>query len=568
MSTHRNARFLACLVATALILVACQPIQPVAPAADAPAADAPAAEAMPEVAPLLGNLGDHHHPITTNSEQAQQYFDEGQVLTYGFNHAEAIRSFEDAIKLDPDCAMCYWGIAYALGPNINAPMDPAAVPVAWAALQKAQELAPNASEAEQAYIAALAARYAEDPAADRAALDLAYAEAMRELAAAYPDDLDAATLAAEALMDLTPWNFWTKEGEPTEYTGEIVGLLEAVLAANPDHIGANHFYIHAVEASNDVERAVPSAERLATLAPGAGHLVHMPAHVYWRTGRYPAAAEANHHAVHSDETYLPDRGVQLTQWYPAAYYNHNVDFLFAAAQMMGDSATAIDAATKLVAGVPADVYSQMPFFEYYLPMRLFALVRFGKWEEILEESQPDPQFQYTNGAWHYGRGLALTRLGRLDEAAEELAQLDELAQTPELAEMIMASFASAQTILQIEAHILAGELAAAQGDFETAISELEAAVALQDGLPYIEPPAMYFPVRQSLGAILLEAGQAEQAEAVYREDLRQYPKNGWSLYGLAQALTAQGKSDEAAEVEQQFAEAWAEADVELTASRF
>ena len=394
MFTNRIRRlytsFILCMT---ILLAACQPIHPVVQTA--PAATTAA------VAPLLGNLGDHTHPITTQSALAQKYFDEGLILTMGFNHAEAIRSYQDALKLDPTCAMCYWGIAYALGSNINAPMDPAVVPQAREALQKALELAPQASAPEQAYIQALSKRYSSDPAADRAALDKAYADAMRELAKAYPTDADAATLFAESLMDLMPWNFWTKDGKPTEYTNEIVATLEGVLATNPNHPGANHFYIHTVEASTDNERAIPSAERLAHLVPGAGHLVHMPAHVYWRVGRYHDAVMANEHAIHTDETYLPDRGVQLTAWYPAAYYNHNIDFLLAAAQMEGNSQMAIEAANKLVQGIPDELYEQT-YFEYFKPMPIFALARFGKWKEILQQPQPAAKYQYTTGAWHYG----------------------------------------------------------------------------------------------------------------------------------------------------------------------
>ncbi|MCE7979578.1 MAG: hypothetical protein DYG89_00180 [Caldilinea sp. CFX5] len=550
--------YVSLLLLMALLLAACQPIQ-------APAQDTAAPAAA--VSPLLGNLGNHTHPITTQSALAQKYFDEGLILTFAFNHAEAIRSYQDAIKLDPTCAMCYWGVAYALGPNINAPMDSAVVTQAWDALQKAVALAPQAGAAEQAYIQALSARYSNDPNADRATLDHAYANAMHDLAKAYPDDADAATLFAESLMDLMPWNFWTKEGQPTDYTNEIVATLEGVLATNPDHPGANHYYIHAVEASPDNQRAIPSADRLTHLVPGAGHLVHMPGHTYWRVGRYHDAVIANEHAIHSDESYLPDRGIQLTAWYPAAYYNHNIDFLLAASQMEGNSQQSIAAATKLVQGVPEELYEQT-YFEYYKPLVIFALARFGKWDEILQQPQPAAQYQYTTGAWHYARGLAFVRQGALDKAAAELAALQAIAATEEMKALALYSFATAEQILQIEAHALAGELATAQGDAEQGITELEAAVEIQDSLAYIEPPAFYYPVRQTLGALLLAADRPVDAEAVYRADLAQYPQNGWSLFGLEQSLTAQGKSDGAAEVQKQFEEAWQHADVTLTASRF
>jgi tetratricopeptide (TPR) repeat protein len=543
-----------------LALAACQPIQP-------PAQSAPAAAPAADVAPLLGNLGDHTHPITTNSELAQQYFDEGLILTFGFNHAEAIRSYRDAIKLDPNCAMCYWGIAYALGPNINAVMEPAAVPEAWAALQQALALAPNASEAEQAYIEALATRYSEDPNADRAALDKAYAEAMRELSQTYPDDLDAASLFAEALMDLTPWNYWTKEGEATEYTGEIVSTLEGVLAQNPDHPAANHFYIHAVEASQTPERAVPSADRLTHLVPGAGHLVHMPAHTYWRVGRYHDAVTANEHAIHSDETYIPDYGAQ-GQFYALAYYPHNIHFLSTAAQMEGNSALAIEAARKVAERISDEAVTAVPPLQDFDTIPFFALVRFGKWEELLNEPQPPADQQYTTGIWHWARGMAYAGTGDLAQAQAEYDAVMALAQSEAMQAFGLPSFSTGATNLELAGHILAAELAAGQGDPDTQISELEAAVAIQDEMAYIEPPAWYYPVRHLLGAALLDAGRAAEAEAVYREDLQQYPKNGWSLFGLTKSLEAQGKTAEAAAAQQEFAAAWANADVELTSSRF
>ena len=518
------------------------------------------------IQPLLGNLGSHRHPITTNSALAQRYFDEGLVLTFGFNHPEAIRSFEDAATLDPSCAMCYWGIALALGPNINAPMGSATVPEAWSAIQKARELAPGVSEREQAYIAALAQRYAAEPPADRSALDLAYAEAMRELARSYPDDLDAATLFAEALMDLSPWQYWTKDGQPTTYTEEIVATLESVLARNPSHPGANHYYIHAVEASHSPERAVPSAERLAALAPGAGHLVHMPAHIYWRVGRYHDAYLMNEHAIHADEGYIPDRNARASS-YALGYYPHNIHFLFAAAQMEGNSRAAIEAARKLVAANSDDVYRAMPALEDYRPTELFALARFGKWAAILEQPAPPADLKYTSGAWHWARGMAYLRLGQSETAERELERLAAIAGSEAARQQALSSASTPSTLLGIGAHILRGELAGSRGQLDEQIAELRAAVATQDELPYIEPPAWFYPVRQDLGAALLEAGRAAEAEAVYREDLRQYPNNGWSLFGLVRSLEAQGKNAEAAEARARFEQAWRHADVTLTSSR-
>jgi hypothetical protein len=517
------------------------------------------------VAPLLENLGSHQHPISTSSPLAQRYFDEGLILTFGFNHAEAIRSYTDAANLDPACAICHWGVALALGPNINAPMEEAAVPDAWAALQRALELAPGASPTERDYIEALAKRYSSGATADRALLDLAYANAMRELSQKYPDDLDAAALFAEALMDLSPWQYWTGDGQPTTYTNEIVSALEGVLARDPDHPAANHYYIHAVEASAQPERAVPSAERLTTLVPGAGHLVHMPAHTFWRVGRYHDAALANEHAIHVDEDYIPDRNV--TGFYPLAYYPHNIHFLFAAAQMEGNSALALDAARKLVSKVPEQAYREFPPAEDFLPTPLFALVRFGRWDDILQEPAPPPDLRYTTALWHWARGLAGLRLGQLDAATAELDQLNAIAQEAALRELTLASFAPATTNLQLAGHILAGELAGARGQGDEQIDRLQQAVNLQDGFNYTEPPPWFYPVRQSLGAALLAAGRPAEAEAVYREDLGQYRENGWSLFGLAQSLRAEGKSAEADEVHRRFEAAWQFADVTLSSSR-
>jgi tetratricopeptide (TPR) repeat protein len=341
------------------------------------------AQAAGELTPLFGNLGSHHHQITTGSELAQRYFDEGLILTYGFNHAEAIRSFRDAITVDSACAMCYWGIALALGPNINAPMDASAVPDALVALEKALQLAPVASAAEQAYIHALTARYSSAPAADRTELDLAYANAMRELAARNPDDLDAVTLFGEALMDLSPWQYWTPDGKATEYTPEIVAVLESVLARSPNHPGANHYYIHAVEASKSPDRALPSARRLETLVPGAGHLTHMPSHAYWRVGQYTDAGRVNEQAILVDEATFR-RGVQGADqgshaFYSLSYYPHNVHFLFAASHMQGRRELAMTAARKLVTVIPDPAYREIPALEDFRPMPLYAMVRFGMW---------------------------------------------------------------------------------------------------------------------------------------------------------------------------------------------
>ena len=530
------------------------------------------AAAAGELTPLFGNLGSHSHTITTGSDLAQRYFDEGLNLTYGFNHAEAIRSFKVAITIDPSCAMCYWGIALALGPNINAPMEASAVPEALAALEQAVALASAASPAEQAYIQALTTRYSAAPDADRVELDMAYANAMRALARQYPDDLDAVTLFGEALMDLSPWQYWTSDGQATEYTPEIVAALESVLARNPNHPGANHYYIHAVEASRTPERALPSARALETLVPGAGHLTHMPSHVYWRVGQYPDAGRVNETAIQVDEATFR-RGVQGADqgthaFYSLSYYPHNIHFLFAASQMQGRSELALVAARKLVAVIPEPAYREVPALEDFRPMPLFSMVRFGKWTEILAEPQPAADLQYTTGIWHWARGLAYLRQGDLAAAEREHELVAMISQTDAMREQSLASFPKASTLLEIATLVLGGEIESARGNTAGAVERFEAAVAIQDGLAYIEPPAWFYPVRHNLGAVLLVAGRASEAEAVYREDLRQYPNNGWSLLGLAQSLEAQGKAAEAQAARQQLADVWKQADVKPTSSRF
>ncbi|MGH7963704.1 MAG: hypothetical protein ACRERD_18080 [Candidatus Binatia bacterium] len=525
--------------------------------------DIPSAAAAMSV-PLFENLGTHHHPITTTSPQAQRYFDQGLRLVYAFNHDEAGRAFKEAARLDPNCAMAYWGLALTLGPNYNLPVDAERDRAAYEAIQKALSLSAQATESERAYIKALAKRHSPAPDADRKALDVAYADAMREVATRYPDDLDAATLSAEAMMNLRPWDLWTLAGQPQPGTLEIVSTLEAVLKRDPEHPGAIHYYIHAVEASLQPERAVPFADRLADLMPGAGHLVHMPSHIYIRVGRYRDAAQSNVRAAAVDAEYIEKHDVQGV--YRMMYYPHNIHFIWASASMEGQSAEALRAARDLAAKMPTEMVRQMPPMEFFTPTPLFALVRFGKWEEILKEPAPPTDLRYTTGMWHYARGLAFTATGRLDGAAGEHARVAEIAAaTPP--ETLM-NLNSAAALLNIASHILAGELAAKRSQTDEAIRHLKEAVRIQDELRYEEPPPWHYPVRQSLGAVLLTVGRAAEAEAVYHEDLKRNPENGWSLYGLAQSLRAQKAEKEAAAVEERFQKAWARADVKLTASRF
>ena len=516
--------------------------------------------ATPARAPLFDNLGDHHHPITTRSKLAQRYFDQGLRLVYAFNHDEAVRSFGEAARLDPECAMAYWGIALARGPNINLPMDQAAERAAYEAAQKAQSLRPHASEAERAYIEALARRYSLDEGADRRALQVAYADAMREVARRHPKDDDAATLFAEALMDLRPWDLWQKNGEPQPGTLEILATLEAVLQRNPDHPGANHYYIHALEASPHPERALASAERVGKLMPGAGHIVHMPSHIYARVGRYDDAAEVNARAIAVDRKYIEEFNVG--GFYAMMYYPHNIHFRWSALLAEGRSADALGAADDLARVVPIDTFREMPAYEMLGATRLFTLVRFARWQEVLAEPAPPPDLKLATAMWHYGRGLALCGTNRLDEASGEAAQLATVAAGIPADRGAMNN--TAGPLLAIATALLDARIAAGRGDRETAIRRLQAAVELQDALGYNEPPDWYYPVRQSLGSQLLAAGRPGEAEAVFRADLQRNPENGWSLFGLAESLRSSGdagKSEAARDVDARLARAWARADV-------
>ena len=514
--------------------------------------------------PLFQGLSTWTHKVTTSSPDAQKYFDQGLRFIYGFNHDEATRSFKEAARLDPNCAMAYWGIAFTLGPNYNLPTDPERAKAAYEAAQRALTLAPQVSEKERAYIDAIAKRYGADPQADRRALDVAFADAMREVAKRYPDDLDAATLFAESLMNLRPWDLWTPDGKPQPGTEEIVAALESVLQRNPDHLGAIHYYIHAVEASQQPERAERYADRLGKVAPGAGHLVHMPSHIYMRIGRYKDANISNARAAKVDEDYLETHNVQGV--YRIMYYPHNVHFQWAAATMEGRSKEALTAARKLVAQTSVEFVKQMPMVEFVPPTLLFGLARFGKWQEILQQPAPPEELQYTTAIWHYVRGLAFAATGNLDEAMIKQAKVSEMAAAMPIDRIIGQN--SAVALLNVAAKTLQGEIAARRGSIDVAIQVLEEAVRLQDALKYEEPPPWYFPVRQSLGAVLLAARRVTEAEQVYRDDLKVNPENGWALFGLAKSLRAQKKDKEASTIEKRFRKAWARADVKLTASRF
>jgi tetratricopeptide (TPR) repeat protein len=505
--------------------------------------------------PLYDNLGSHHYAVTTAVPQAQQYFDQGMRLYYAFNHAEAIRAFEEAVRLDPGCAMCHWGIALAYGPNINMPMEPEAAAAAWAALEAARGVAAGATAKERALVDALGRRYAANAPAERAALDSAYARAMKALSAQYRDDMEIRTLHAEAIMDLSPWEYWNRDGSPRQDTPELLAQLETVLAAQPDHPGANHFYIHAVEAV-DPWRAVPMAERLAGLMPGAGHLVHMPGHIYIRVGRYADAIAANEHAVHADETYIQDQNPAFGV-YTAGYYPHNYDFLAFAASMIGRREQALEAAERMITLAPDEVVRMpgMTFVQHHQTRHLQLKARFGLWDEILSASAPAEDLPHARGMWHYARGRALAARGDLGAAEAELARVQAALRNPELAEARL-EFNAALDVLGIAANVLAGHISAARGDYDAASRYLREAAQAEDDLVYGEPPEWTVPVRQELGDVLLAAGAAADAERAFREDLDRFPDNPWSLRGLARALEAQGRSHEAHTALASFERMW------------
>jgi tetratricopeptide (TPR) repeat protein len=514
---------------------------------------------------LLDGLGSYHQAITTSSRDAQTYFDQGLRLVYAFNHIEAEHAFREAARLDPACAMCYWGIALTQGSNYNSPTDADREKVAYAAVQDALRRAGGATPRERATIEALAKRHSAAPGADRAALDRGYADAMRQVTQRFPDDLDAATLFADSLMNLRPWDLWKPDGSMQPETAEILGTLERVIRANPDHPGALHLYIHAVEGGPVPARGEVAADRLGPLMPGAGHLVHMPAHIYWRVGRYEDAVQANVRAVRADRAYFAKR--QPSPIYRGLYYPHNIDFIWQSASMEGRGAETIRAAREFAEAAPPAMVREMSDMETAPAAPFFALVRFGRWEEILREPAPPAEFPYVTGAWRYARGMAFIATGRRAEAEAELAALRQVAAAVP-AERTLAGFFKTKTILGLADNVLAGEIAARAGQTDVAVRHLLAAVAEQDGHWFTEPPVWYYPVRQSLGAALLAGGRPVEAEAVYLDDLKRNPENGWSLFGLAQSLAAQGKTADAAATQARFQKAWVRADVTLTASRF
>ncbi|TVP58429.1 MAG: hypothetical protein EA343_21545 [Nodularia sp. (in: Bacteria)] len=507
---------------------------------------------------LILGLGKHHHAVTTDNPEAQKFFDQGLNLIYAFNHDEAVRSFEQAAKLDPQLAMAYWGIALALGPNINLEIDFKREQIAYQAIQQALALSPQASVPEQDYIAALATRYTNKPDADLHQLDVAYATAMGNLVKRYPNDLDAATLYAESLMDLHPWQLWTKDGKPQADTEEIVAVLESVLQREPNHPGANHYYIHAVEASPHPERALKSAKRLETLVPAAGHLLHMPAHIYFRLGDYEGAVRSNQQAIAQDDTYLCHH--QVEGIYPLMYYNHNVNFLMVASSMAGRYQDALQAADTLATNAAA-IDPHLPILEGWMGNRMLIQVLFSDWEAILKTPPPDAELPTTSALWHFARGMAKAATGNLEDAVSESQSLKVA--TQKLPAEATIGFTPASRILDIAAKVLDAKIARTQNDYDSAIKLLQQAVVAEDALDYVEPPDWYLPTRETLGGVLLAKGDYAAAETVFRDNLDKYPHNGRSLFGLQASLQAQGKDEAAKLVQTEFATAWKNSDTQL-----
>ena len=504
------------------------------------------------VPPLMPGLGDVHHPVSTTNPKAQQFFDQGLKLVYGFNHDEARRSFQRAAELDPKLAMAWWGVALTLGPNYNLPVDPEREKAAYDAIQHALALQDNASDPERGYINALAARYSNDPHADLHALDVAYKDAMAKLVAHYPDDLDAVTLYAESLMNLNPWKLWTADGRPAEGTEEIVVTLESVLKRDPNHLGANHYYIHAVEASPNPERALPSAERLAKLAPAAGHLVHMPAHIYARVGDHAASAHCNELAAAADKRFLAETHQQGV--YPMMYYSHNLHFLAYAACMRGDFAEAKSAAAKLVANVAPGVKA-MPPLEGFLPTPMIVLFAFERWDDILKLPAPDPSLRITNAVWHSLRGIAFANTGNAIEAQKERQAFHEMAaKIPP--DTMYDQLNKAAAVFKVHEQLLSAAIAHCQHDEKSAIDSLQHAIDAEDALNYSEPPAWYPPLRSMLGRLLVANKQPADAEKVFRADLDRNPRDARALSGLRDALRAQDRQYEAEQIDRQFRAAW------------
>jgi tetratricopeptide (TPR) repeat protein len=506
-------------------------------------------------------FGSVHHAVKTSSPEAQELFDRGVALDYGFNHNQAQRCFQRAADLDPKMAMAYWGIALVLGTNYNLPVDAEREKQAYAAVQKALVLSADGPANESDYIQALAKRYTDAANPDYDRLEAAYHDAMREVYKRYPDDLDAATLFAESGMNLHPWQLYDRDGAPAPGTEEIVSVLQSALKRDPSHIGANHFLIHAVEASMHPEAGLPSAQRLAGLAPASGHLVHMSAHIYIRTGDHEASEQANEAAALADEALFDVAHSQGV--YPMIYYAHNIHFIAVENAFLGNYAASLAAARKVQAYVGPHV-KEMDMLDAYYSLPLQIMVRFHRWSDIMATPPPDASLPISSGAWHFARALAAGNTGKLDQARTELAALRGASPAIGKTKINATGTHNSEIIAQIMAHVAEAHIARAQKQTSDVIANLRAAVALQDSMDYDEPPDWLYPMREPLGAALLQAGKAAEAEDVFREDLKRNPNNARSFFGLSECLKAQGKAADAARIQQQFQQHWSKADTKLT----
>ncbi|WP_400073555.1 tetratricopeptide repeat protein [Zobellia russellii] len=517
-----------------------------------------------QISPLFNNLGNLHFSISTQNKRAQQFFDQGIKLSYAFNHAEAHRSFLEAARLDSKSAMAYWGQAYALGPNINDPLpDEQRKNKINEALVMAHKLAPTATAKEQALIKALTARYSTDLDADPDLLDLAYFKTMEEVVKRYPNDANILILFAQSAMNTSRWNYWDKSGNPGPNIEAAKVALEKAMELEPENPGGHHYYIHMVELPHP-DMGVKSADKLASLMPGAGHIVHMPSHIYIRVGRYLDAVKTNQTAIVADEDYISQCFSQGL--YPLAYYPHNIHFLWSSASLLGASEIAVDAAKKTAEKVPTGELKELPFLQDFAATPLLAYTRFGKWNQILTIPAPDPEIKHLNLIRHYARGIAFIRKGNIIKAQEELEKLKSIKEDPELENLVATANNASVHSANIAYEVVSGELEALKGNYAQAISHLEKAVILEDGLTYTEPAAWHIPTRQNLGAVLLKAKQYEKAEKIYKEDLNILRQNGWSLMGLYHALQFQNKSEEANSIKAEFDKAWAHADIEIETS--
>lgn len=517
--------------------------------------------------PLFEGLGDYHFQVSTTSEKAQEYFNQGIILTYGFNYGEAHRSFLMAAKIDSTCAMAYWGASYTLGPNINAAMLPENVPKAQHLIKQAKKHADRATKLERDLIQALNIRYGKKALKDSSPQNQAYADAMANLSTQYPENLDIKVLYAESLMNTTPWDYWQKDGTAKPVTHTILDLLQYTLEQDPRHLMANHLFIHTVEAQHP-ELGIEEAKRLEDLVPGAGHLVHMPSHIYIRIGEYHEATKANQRAIQADKRYLNQ--VESQGVYKLAYVPHNYHFLWASATFEGRSELAIQSAKEMAAIVDTSLMRTkgLATLQHYWITPLYALVRFGKWNEILEWGEPAHDLIYPRAVWHYARGMAYSRKQEFDLAEKELASLNALRDDPGLQWVTVWDINKSKHILAIASHALAGEINHDKGNFEESIKLLTEAVKLEDSLNYDEPPTWHYPMRQSLGAVLLDAHRYKEAIDIYKEDLKKFPGNGWSLFGLMTAYRMRGEEFKAKTIETVFKESWIYADVVLTSSRY